>query len=124
MKENKINPDDSPELIEKKKLYTKLCADKKPYFFAYNYTSLKTEYDTFMKNAQSNSVSLYKKDLNTMLEEYENGLLIDEDEIRFIKNFYYKLPLDRSQSIEYAGKLKMSLMELIYSKMLNLIIQF
>ena len=98
MKENKINPDDGPELIEKKKLYAKLCADKKPYFFAYNYTSLKTEYDTFMKNAQSNSVSLYKKDLNTMLEEYENGLLIDEDEIRFIKNFYYKLPLDRSKS--------------------------
>ncbi len=98
MKENKINPDDSPELIEKKKLYAKLCADKKPYFFAYNYTSLKTEYDTFIKNAQSNSISLYKKDLNAMLLEYENGLLTDENEIKFMNNFYYKLPLDRSKS--------------------------
>lgn len=98
MKENKIDPNDSAEIIEKKKLYAKLCADKKPYFFAYNYTSLKTEYDTFMKNARSNSISLYKKELDTMLEEYEKGLLMNENEVRFINNFYYKLPLDRSKS--------------------------
>lgn len=98
MKENKINPDDEPEIIEKKKLYAKLCADKKPYFFAYNYTSLKTEYDTFVKNARSNAVSLYKKDLDIMLDEYNNNLLTNENEIRFVKNFYYKLPLDMSKS--------------------------
>lgn len=98
MKENKINPDDEPEIIEKKKLYAKLCADKKPYFFAYNYTSLKTEYDTFVKNARSNAVSLYKKDLDIMLDEYNNNLLTNENEIRFVKNFSYKLPLDMSKS--------------------------
>lgn len=98
MKENKINPDDPPEIVEKKQLYAKLCADKKPYFFAYNYTLLKTEYDTFMKNARSNAVSLYKKDLDAMLDEYGKGLLTDVNEIKFVKNFYYKLPLDMSKS--------------------------
>lgn len=98
MKENKIKQDDPPEVIEKKKLYAKLCADKKPYFFAYNYTSLKTEYDTFIKNARSNAISLYKKDLDIILNDYDDNLLTDENEIRFVKNFYRKLPLDRSKS--------------------------
>jgi hypothetical protein len=98
MKENRINDDDSPEEIERKTMYAKLCANKKPYFFAYNYSSLKTEYDSFIKNAQSNAVSLYKKDLDRLIMEYENGILKDENEIRFMRNFYYKLPLDRSKS--------------------------
>lgn len=98
MKENRINEDDTPEEIEKKIMYAKLCANKKPYFFAYNYSSLKTEYDSFIKNAKSNAISLYKKDLDRLITEYENDTLIDENEIRFMQNFYYKLPLDMSKS--------------------------
>lgn len=98
MKENRINSEDSEEEIKRKTLYAKLCADKKPYFFAYNYTSLKTEYDAFMKIAQSNAISLYKKDLNQMLADYNNGTEMSEQEKKFVQNFYYKLPLDRSAS--------------------------
>ena len=98
MKENKINEDDSPEEVERKKMYAKLCANKKPYFFAYNYSYLKTEYDAFIKNAQSNAMSLYKKDLQDFIYEFKNGLLTDENEIKFMNNFYYKLPLDMSKS--------------------------
>lgn len=97
MKENRISEEDSEEEVERKKLYTKLCAHKKPYFFAYNYSHLKTEYDTFMKNARSNAISLYKKDIDTFIEEYKNGKLTDENEIKFMENFYYKLPLDMSK---------------------------
>ena len=79
-------------------MYAKLCANKKPYFFAYNYSSLKTEYDSFIKNAKSNAISLYKKDLDVLMLEYDNGTLIDDNEIRFMQNFYYKLPLDMSKS--------------------------
>ena len=39
--ENRINEDDSEEEIERKKFYQPICADKKPYFFIYNYPSLK-----------------------------------------------------------------------------------
>lgn len=96
MKENKINEDDTQEDIERKQLYAKLCAHKKPYFFAYNYPSLKIEYDAFVKNANSNAVSLYKKGLEEFVEQYNNGELFEEDEIKFIENFQRKLPLDRS----------------------------
>lgn len=98
MKENRINDDDTEEEVKRKKIYAKLCAHKKPYFFAYNYTSLKTEYDAFVKTAQSNAVSLYKQDLDILICKYNNGELTDENEIRFVNNFYYKLPLDRSKS--------------------------
>lgn len=98
LKENRIDKDDSDEEIERKRLYAKLCAHKKPYFFAYNYSSLKTEYDSFVKLAKANSMSIYKKDLDDFVEQYENGEIIDENERRFIENYFYKLPLDRSKS--------------------------
>lgn len=98
MSENRIKDDDSPEEIERKKLYAKLCAEKKPYFFAYNYSQLKTEYDAFVKTARTNSMSLYKKNLDDFIKEYENGQLTDENEIKFMENYFYKLPLDRSKS--------------------------
>lgn len=98
MAENRIKDDDSPEEIERKRLYARLCADKKPYFFAYNYSHLKTEYDAFVKTAKTNSMSLYKKNLDDFIEEYENGQLTDENEIKFMKNYFYGLPLDRSKS--------------------------
>lgn len=98
MKENFIAPDDSEEEIARKKLYAKLCACKKPYFFAFNYCHLKTEYDTFMKNVRSNAIALYKKDLHNMIDEYQRGILEDENEIKFMKDFYRKIPLDRSPS--------------------------
>lgn len=98
LKENRIDKDDSDEEIERKRLYAKLCAHKKPYFFAYNYSSLKTEYDSFVKLAKANSMSIYKKNLDDFVEQYENGEIIDENERKFIENYFYKLPLDRSKS--------------------------
>ena len=98
MSENRVKDDDTPEEIERKQLYARLCASKKPYFFAYNYSHLKTEYDTFVKTARTNSMSIYKRDLDDFIVEYENGRISDVNEIRFIENYFYKLPLDRSKS--------------------------
>ena len=98
LSENRILPDDCPEEVKRKQLYSKLCAHKKPYFFAYNYSSLKTEYDVFIKTAKSNAVSIFKRDLNEFIEAYNSGRLSDENEIRFIENFNRKLPLDMSKS--------------------------
>lgn len=97
-KENRITEDDSPSEIERKKLYAKLCADKKPYFFAYVYQRNKQEYDTFMKNARSNAITMYKNSLDVLIEQYHSGQLTDEDAIRFVNNFERNLPLDMSPS--------------------------
>jgi hypothetical protein len=97
-KENIVRDDDSPEEIERKNLYMKLCASKQPYFFGYVYPSKKAEYNKYVKAAQSNSLAIYQKTIEEMIEQYEDGTLINEDEIKFIQNYLYYLPLDLSKS--------------------------
>ena len=75
---NKIDyENDSEEEIERKKFNQKICAHKKPYFFQYNYLSLKRDYDKYVNVAQENAISIYKKTLdefNLTEEKYEQLL--------------------------------------------------
>ena len=98
LKENRVLPEDSPEEAARKQLYAKLCAHKKPYFFQYNYSYLKPEYDSFVKTAQSNAVSLYKNSLDELISKYKDQTLEGEAENKFVENFFYNLPLDNSPS--------------------------
>lgn len=93
---NKIDYDnDSEEEIERKKFNQSICAHKKPYFFQYNYLSLKRDYDKYVKISNENAISIYKKTLYEMLHS-EN---LTEEEKRFIENYKRKLPLDESPSV-------------------------
>ena len=93
---NKIDYDnDSEEEIERKKFNQKICAHKKPYFFQYNYLSLKRDYDKYVKTAKENAVSIYKKTLDDMLQ---SDNLTDEEQ-KFIENYKKRLPLDISPSV-------------------------
>ena len=93
---NKIDyENDSDEEIERKKFNQRICAHKKPYFFQYNYLSLKTDYDKYVKISNENAISIYKKTLYEMLHS-EN---LTEEEKRFIENYKRKLPLDESPSV-------------------------
>ena len=93
---NKIDyENDSEEEIERKKFNQKICAHKKPYFFQYNYLSLKRDYDKYLKTAKENAVSIYKKTLDDMLRS-DN---LTDDEQKFIDNYKKRLPLDISPSV-------------------------
>lgn len=93
---NKIDYEkDSEEEIERKKFNQKICAHKKPYFFQYNYLSLKRDYDKYVKIAQENAISIYKKTLDELL----SSDCLTEDEQKFIDNYTRKLPLDVSPSV-------------------------
>ena len=93
---NKIDYDnDSVEEIERKKFNQKICAHKKPYFFQYNYLSLKRDYDKYVKTAKENAVSIYKRTLDDML--HSDNLTDEEQE--FIDNYKKRLPLDISPSV-------------------------
>ena len=93
---NKIDYDnDSVEEIERKKFNQKICAHKKPYFFQYNYLSLKRDYDKYVKTAKENAISIYKKTLDDMLQ---SDILNDEEQ-KFIENYKKRLPLDISPSV-------------------------
>lgn len=93
---NKIDyENDSDEEIERKKFNQSICAHKKPYFFQYNYLSLKRDYDKYVKISNENAVSIYKKTLYEMLHS-EN---LTEEEQKFIGNYKRNLPLDESPSV-------------------------
>ena len=93
--ENLINEDDSDEVIEQKTLNQQLCAHKKPYFFQYNYLSLKRDYDKYVKVAQENAISIYKKTLDELL----SSECLTNEEQSFVENYRKKLPLDISPSV-------------------------
>ncbi len=93
---NKIDyENDSEEEIERKRFNQKICAHKKPYFFQYNYLSLKRDYDKYVKIAQENAISIYKMSLDELLQsDY-----LTEDEQNFVENYKRNLPLDVSPSV-------------------------
>lgn len=93
---NKIDyENDSEEEIERKKFNQSICAHKKPYFFQYNYLSLKRDYDKYVKIAQENAMYMYKKTLDELLSATERT----DEEQAFIDNYKRRLPLDESPSV-------------------------
>ena len=93
--ENRINEEDSEEVIEHKKFYQALCAHKKPYFFIYNYPHLKKEYDSYMSNVESKSQSIFAQTFSDL----EQKLNKTEMEERFIDWVHNKNPIDMSPSV-------------------------
>lgn len=89
---NRINPDDSDEIIAKKEFYNRICSSKKPYFFMYNYSNLKTEYDSYVLSKEHDFFLRFGK----TLEEAQKSSNLTEDEKDFIEIYHKYLPLDIS----------------------------
>lgn len=83
---NKIYDDDPPEVKQKKLFNQRICADKKPYFFIYNYPTLLKEYNKYIKDADSNSYREYGITLDEML-----SLDSPTKEQKEFIDYYYKL---------------------------------
>lgn len=93
--ENKVNPNDSPEEAERKKFYQTICADKKPYFFIYNYQSLKKEYDDYIVNVDSKSQSIFSMPFKELRDKKDRTDL----ENQFVGWVDNKNPIDLSPSV-------------------------
>ena len=93
--ENIIKIDDSEEIKAKKMLNQRLCAAKKPYFFGYNYTTLKQEYDTFVRDTDEHIQSITGKNVRDLLKNDGN---LPENEQKILEFYKKKLPLDVSPS--------------------------
>ena len=93
--ENVIKSDDSEEIIAQKTLNQALCASKKPYFFGYNYTTLKQEYDTFVRDTDEHIQSITGKNVK---ELFKNDGNLSENEQKILDFYKKKLPLDVSPS--------------------------
>lgn len=46
-----------------------ILANKKPYFFIYNYENLKSEYNKFIKKSQEKCIMLFGKNINSLMEK-------------------------------------------------------
>lgn len=93
--ENIIKSDDSDDIIAQKTLNQALCAAKKPYFFGYNYTTLKQEYDTFVRDTNEHIQSIIGKNVRELLK---NDGKLPENEQKILDFYKRKLPLDVSPS--------------------------
>ena len=93
--ENVIKNDDSDDIRAKKALNQKLCAAKKPYFFGYNYTTLKQEYDTFVRDTDEHIQSITGKSIRDLLKNDGN---LSENEQKILEFYKKRLPLDVSPS--------------------------
>ena len=93
--ENVIKDDDSEEIIAQKTLNQRLCAAKKPYFFGYNYTTLKQEYDTYVRDTDEHIQSITGKSIRDLLK---NDGKLAEGEQKILDFYKKRLPLDVSPS--------------------------
>ena len=93
--ENIIKSDDSEAIIAQKTLNQNLCAAKKPYFFGYNYTTLKQEYDTFVRDTDEHIQSITGKNIRDLLKNDGN---LPENEQNILEFYKKRLPLDVSPS--------------------------
>lgn len=93
--ENIIKNDDSDDVKAKKTLDQTLCAHKKPYFFGYNYTTLKQEYDTFVRDTDEHIQSITGKNIKELLKNDGN---LTENEQKILEFYKKRLPLDVSPS--------------------------
>lgn len=93
--ENIIKDDDSDEIKAQKTLNQRLCAAKKPYFFGYNYTTLKQEYDSYVRDTDEHIQSITGKSIRDLLKNDGN---LAENEQKILDFYKKRLPLDVSPS--------------------------
>ena len=91
---NVIKPEDSDEIKSKKQFNQTICANKKPYFFMYNYDTERINYQKFIEEVNSKSISLYGYSFEDMLK-MDN---LSEEAERFVKYCAMKCPIDMSPS--------------------------
>ena len=93
--ENIVKNDDSDDVKAKKLLDQALCAHKKPYFFGYNYTTLKQEYDAFVRDTDEHIQGITGKSIRDLLKNDGN---LPENEQKILEFYKKRLPLDVSPS--------------------------
>lgn len=93
--ENIVEDDDTDEIKAQKMLNQKICASKKPYFFGYNYPTLKQEYDAYIRDTDEHVQSVTGKNIRDLLKNDGN---LSENEQKILDFYKKRLPLDASPS--------------------------
>lgn len=88
---------DTEEQKQQKKFLKSISADKKPYFFIYNYDKLYSEYNKYVKRAANAYACEYGGRLTEDYESYKaNETTFSEEQVNFFEYFERFLPVDMS----------------------------
>ena len=85
--ENEIDPDDPIEVQEEKKFRSRICADKKPYFFIYNYPTLLKEYKAYVKEVNKSCLREFNKTIDE-LSTSDSLTEREEEALRYYNEMY------------------------------------
>lgn len=91
--ENKILDTDSDEEIKKKRFNQRICAEKKPYFFIYNYNHLMKEYKQYIETSNKSCIRTF----GVSIEELEKSENMTDEQKNFIDWYYKMMPLIMSK---------------------------
>lgn len=90
----KILDDDTEEVRKQKEHNLSLLANKKPYFFIYNYSHLKNDYNKYVKNNKDKCIAIFGKTFDELINENNKTL---EEEI-FINGYNNSIPVSDAPS--------------------------
>lgn len=94
-KDNILEKNEEGEITLLDEFNVSILADKKPYFFIYNYPSLKKEYSTYVKNANTKCITLFGMTIDELvLHEPKNKEMED-----FLNKFSFSMPVDNSNGV-------------------------
>lgn len=85
----KTKDTDSEENKQKMRLFKRVAADLKPYFFIYRYSHIKAKYDQYNKSVGSNCKIRFGKSLY----ELQNSEILTQEEQIFLENYEKYLPI-------------------------------
>lgn len=101
-KANRVNIDyatgeimDTDKVVKEKEFRLRVMANKKPYFFIYNYPKLHQEYKTFMKNVKDECLFNFRMEYEELIKKAE----YEEEELRFLEKVKMYSPVFHNPSV-------------------------
>lgn len=92
----KDNEEDTEDIKEKKEFLRRIAADRKPYFFIYNYDHLYSRYNKYMQQVRSSCYREFGIEFDNLYKSYLNHEEITEDQRTFVEYYKKYLPVDMS----------------------------
>ena len=89
----RISPDDTDEIKERKEFFNSILVEKKPYFFKYLYKDSRNAYSKFLKEEESYR-KIYGIDFDTVMNKPKEERTKEEQ--YYVDSYWYRNPLIES----------------------------
>lgn len=94
---NKIDEEDTDEVVKRKKFNLSILADKKPYFMRYIYPDLMRQYNTYIKNSNKKAMREFRMSIEELEQLHEEDLTGVHSE--FLRYYYERNPVGQHDCV-------------------------